>query len=38
VLSILQRLFPDVRFPAQLDIFACEPVETAQAVKGPPTG
>jgi hypothetical protein len=27
VLSILQRLFPDVRFPAKLDIFACEPVE-----------
>ena len=27
VLSNLQRLFPDVRFPAQLDIFACEVVE-----------
>lgn len=38
VLSILQRLFPDVRFPAKLDIFACEPVETLEAVKGPPTG
>jgi hypothetical protein len=27
VLSILQRLFPDVRLPAQLDIFPCAPSE-----------
>jgi len=27
VLSILQRLFPDVRLPVQLDIFPCTPSE-----------
>ena len=27
VLSILQRLCPDVRFPAQLEILVCDPVE-----------
>jgi len=31
VLSILQRLFPDTRFPAQLDIIAAE--STADATK-----
>ena len=31
VLSILQRLFPDTRFPAQLDIIAAE--STAEATK-----
>lgn len=25
VLSILQRLSPDTRFPAQLEVFACDP-------------
>jgi hypothetical protein len=34
VLSILQRLFPDVRLPVQLDIFPCVPSEQVSATGG----